>query len=310
MKSTTLVTQGVNRVANRAKREVIARVPAVNTVVQHRHEGRVRRYQASLPALEPRDRELVARLKTDAIHIGTLDELGLPDTEALQEELARLTALLADRPPAGLSTVRPSPEELLESPLVWRWGLSERMLDIAENYLGLPARYYGGDVRREVADNKPMDVRQWHRDIEDDHVLKILVWLNDVDDDGGPFAYIPRARSQEAVRRLRYVGGFVPDDKLAQIVPRQEWRTATGPQWTAVMPDTAQLMHRATPPRARDRYSVTFTWTNRHPRKTIPKAPLSVDQRRRVMAELSPRQLACLPVGFEVDGAQALVAGG
>ena len=238
---------------------------------------------------------MVAQIRDHGVDVTTLDGLDLPGTALVKEPLERLVEELAARP-ATASTLRPTREDLLADPTVWQFGLDERMLDIVENYLGLPARYYGPDVRREVPDGRPPhDVRQWHRDIEDYHVLKILVWLNDVDADGGPFAYISRSRSEEVVERLHYVGGFVSDEKVRSIVPQDEWHLAAGPKWTAVLPDTAQVLHRATPPQARDRYSVTFTWTSRRPIKTHPMEPFTPDQIYRIREGLSARQLACLP---------------
>jgi hypothetical protein len=287
--------QQVSRMANRAKREALFRVPPLRTLAEERHERRLRRHVSRLPALAAGDREVVARIRDHGVHVATLDGLALPGTTEVKAQLDRLVEELAAQP-ATSSTLRPPREDLLADIAVWRFGLSDRMLDIAENYLGLPARYYGADVRREVADGRPPHhVRQWHRDVEDHQILKVLVWLNDVDADGGPFAYIPRTRSAEVVDRLRYVGGFVSDEKIRRIAPEDEWHLATGPKWTAVMPDTARVLHRATPPEARDRYSVTFTWTSRRPIKTFPKEPFTPDQVRRIREGLSARQLACLP---------------
>ncbi|WP_127129839.1 hypothetical protein [Georgenia sp. SYP-B2076] len=293
------VSKHVGRLANRAKRQAIASVPPVRRMARYRHDRRVRRYASRLPPLSAEDAAVVSRLRADAIHVTTLGELALPGTAELCEGLERLATALASRPPLPGGTVRPSMDELVADPRVWQFGLSERMLAIAENYLGMPARYYGADVRREIADGEAHDVRQWHRDIEDRSTLKILVWLNDVDEDGGPFAYIPVDRSQEVVDRLHYVAGFVSDARMRQVEPEQEWRTCPGPRWTAVMADNCRLVHRATPPRARDRYSVTFTWTSRHPVKTMPQAPMTDAQARRASAGLTARQLACLPPALQ-----------
>lgn len=287
--------QQVNRLANRAKRQALFRVPPVQRLAHERYERRLRRYVSCLPALGESHHEVVAQIRDKGVHVTTLDELDLPGAELLKEPLERFVEELATRT-ATSSTLRPSRAELLTELDLWRFGLNEQLLDIVENYLGLPARYYGPDVRREVADGRPPhDVRQWHRDIEDYRVLKILVWLNDVDADGGPFAYVRRARSEEAVERLRYVGGFVSDEKLRSIVPQDEWCLAAGPKWTVVMPDTAKVLHRATPPRERDRYSVTFTWTSRRPIKTQPMEAFAPEQIQRIREALSARQLACLP---------------
>jgi hypothetical protein len=184
---------------------------------------------------------------------------------------------------------------VLADSYIWQWGLQDRVLDLVENFIGLPVRYYGAHVRREVADGECADTRQWHRDIEDHRVLKMLVWINDVGLDGGPFEFLPRKWTDSAIRELGYVSGFVGDDDLARVVPRTEWRAADGPRWTAVLGDTAGILHRARPPTKQDRYSVTFSWTSRRPITTIPAEPFTPDQAARIRRYLTPRQLACLP---------------
>ena len=191
--------QPVSRLANRAKREVLFRVPPVRMLAEERRDRRLRRYADHLPQLAASDRESIAHIRSHGVHVTTLDSLALPETERVKQLLNGLVADLAARP-ATTSTIRPSREQLLaDVSLAVR---SERpMLDIAENYLGMPARYYGADVRREVADGRPPhDVRQWHRDVEDYRVLKILLWLDDVDADGGPFAYVPGRPPRERWR--------------------------------------------------------------------------------------------------------------
>ena len=58
-----------------------------------------------------------------------------------------------------------SPDELASEPVLFKWGLTEENLDLAENYIGLPVHYRGVHVKRERADGIASDVRQWHRDI-------------------------------------------------------------------------------------------------------------------------------------------------
>ncbi|MET0698660.1 MAG: hypothetical protein ABWY93_03255 [Mycobacterium sp.] len=269
-------------------------MPPVRLLAEERRAHRLRQHAPQLPTLSADDQQIATTIRNDGVHLTTLDALALPGTAHLKVLLEQLVNELAAMPSTA-STLRPSRDRMLLDPALWHFGLSDRMLDIAETYLGLPARYYGADVRREVADGAQHDVRQWHRDVEDYRVLKILVWLNDVDTDGGPFAYIPRPRSRELGEILYYVGGFVSDDRMREIEREHRWKLAAGPKWTVVMPDTAQVFHRATPPQVRDRYSVTFTWTSRHPIRTNPKEPFTREQASRIRNGLSSRQLDCLP---------------
>ncbi|MGY1831498.1 hypothetical protein ACI8AA_13885 [Geodermatophilus sp. SYSU D01180] len=228
----------------------------------------------------------------------SLDRLALLGTDRLKAGLQDLTARLAARPRTGPDNSRPPLDEVLAANGVWQWGLSPELLDLVECHLGLPARYYGADLRREDATARAIGVRQWHRDQEDHRMFKILVWLNDVDLDGGPFEYVSRRHTDRLARELGYVTGFVTDDSLRERVPESEWRQATGPTWTAVVADTRAVFHRAMPPRARDRYSVTFSYTSRTPMTTLPVPPVTQRQRELATRGLDDRQRACLPRAF------------
>lgn len=285
----------LHRLANRAKRQAVNRVAPLRWAADAAQERRRRTWANHLPSLLPDDVALVRTLDEKAIQVCSLPDLGIPGTDELMAVLERMVTPLRQRDPDGASTLRPSLAEMVQDQVLWHWGLQERMLAVVENYLGVPARYYGPDVRREVADRKASGVRQWHRDIEDHRMIKILVWLNDVDDQGGPFAYIPVRRSAEASRELRYVSGFIPDERLHRVVPRAEVRTVPGPTWTTLVADNTRIIHRATPPESRDRYSVTFTYSSRQPIKTMDPVQWDRDQITRIRSGLTERQLACLP---------------
>ncbi|MBP2415664.1 hypothetical protein ACFFOM_01200 [Microlunatus capsulatus] len=290
------MTNILSRATNRAKRQVIARVPPVTRLVEGLHQSRLRDHREHLPSISPATSALLEQVEGTGVAVSSQDELGIPGTDQLKGVLGHLKASLAARDPQGASALRPAHSELLADAALWRWGLDQRLLDVVENYIGLPVTYYGAAVYREVADGTTQWTRQWHRDIEDHKVFKILVWLNDVGPRGGALQYIPRPVSDPAVQRLRYVAGFVTDEQMAEVVPPSAWVKATGPAWTAVLADPARILHRASPAEDQDRYSVTFTWTSRHPIKTMPPAePLTADEDARIRAGLSPAQLACLP---------------
>ncbi|MGC5616744.1 hypothetical protein [Georgenia sp. Z1491] len=285
----------LSRTINRVKRQILTQFPPARWAADGRHEERRRHWAPYLPVLDAQQAALVSTLNRDAIRIGLLEDLAIPRTAELKNALDALVGRLAAQSADGASTLRPSLDELLDDMSLWHWGLEPRLLDVVENYLGVPARYYGADVRREVGNGQVEGVRQWHLDVEDRRTVKILVWLNDVDEQGGPFAYLPVAESLRAVGRLHYVSGFVADDRLDSFVPADAARTATGPTWTTIVADNCRLLHRATPPVARDRYSVTFTWSSRTPIKTQPAPDYSTAHLERIRTGLSARQLECLP---------------
>jgi hypothetical protein len=287
------------RASNRAKLEMISRLSPLRNRVHRQHAEQLRDHAPSLAVVSPRHEPVLAAVRERGVCVTTLEALGVPGTAELMAGLRPLTRELGERPSAGEHTTRPPADDVIGRRSVWQWGLSAQLLDLAEAYVGLPVRYYGADVRREHATAQAVGVRQWHRDVEDHRILKILVWLNDVDAQGGPFEYVDRAHTERLTRDLRYVSGFVSDDDLQRLAPRSDWRQATGPTWTAVVADTRNVFHRAMPPVARDRYSVTFSYTSRSPITTLP-IPLPTDRQRELATRgLGERQVACLTRAFQ-----------
>jgi hypothetical protein len=280
--------------ANRAGREVVARVPPVRLASERRYRNRRGAHRPRLPALHPADAALIAQLDRDGVAVTDLDSLGLADTAGIKAALLECVQLLAARPAGKESSLFMTHEELVAYLPLWRMGLSEKLLALAENHIGLPLTYHGAFVARQIADGRVVGTRQWHRDIEDHRMMKILMWLNDVDADGGALAYVPRSRSAQVDRALRYVGGFVDDEVMARTAPPHQVCLTDGPQWTAVLLDPARVFHRGTPPRAADRYALTLTWTSTHPVKSMPNEPFTPAEARLIRAGLTDRQLACL----------------
>jgi hypothetical protein len=278
------------RIANRAKRELMARVPPVGWAVDMRYERRLRHHAGQLAPLSATHTELVSRLRREGAIVTTLDELGLSGIQALKESLSTLAARLADHHASD----RLGRDDLIETG-AWQWGLQTDVLALVENYLGLPALYCEPEVRREPANGRQDTVRQWHRDPEDHRMFKIIIWLNDVSPAGGAFEWLPRPRTQEATRKLGYVSGFVSDHDMEQVMARQLWCNAPGPRWTAVLGDTMSIFHKAGVPQDKDRYSITYSWTSRWPIKPYPIEPFSAAQAEAVRQGLSARQRAALP---------------
>lgn len=296
-----MTTNFFGRVANRVKRQVLAQVTPIKWAADGKHEQRRRDWAPYLPQLAAPEAAIVMELNRVAIRVSQLDDLNIPTTDQLKIALDRLVQPLSELPANGHSTLRLTSDQLLADRALWHWGLQEPLLNLVENYLGVPARYYGPDARREVGNNEVSGVRLWHRDAEDRRTIKILIWLNDVDEQGGPYAYVPMAETLRAIEKLHYVSGFVSDERLRSSIDPSAITRVTGPKWTTLMADNCRLLHRATPPVARDRYSVTFTWSSRTPMK-IEEAPTAYaeDQLLRIRGGLSDRQLACLPPALTV----------
>jgi hypothetical protein len=278
------------RIANRTKRELMARVPPIGWAVEMRYARRLRHHAPQLAPIPVAQAQLVSRLRREGAIVTTLDEFDLSSTDALKESLGILAARLA----AQTGSDRLGRDDLVETG-VWQWGLRTDVLALVENYLGLPAQYCEPEVRREPANGRYSTVRQWHRDPEDHRMFKIIIWLQDVSPAGGAFEWLPRSHTEAVTRKLGYVSGFVSDDDMEQVMPRQLWRSAPGPRWTAVLGDTMSIFHRAGVPEDKDRYSITFSWTSRWPIKPFPIDPFSDAQAEAIRQGLSARQRAALP---------------
>lgn len=286
------------RLPGRAKQEILAHVAPLRQLADSRHERRLRHFRPQLPALPLEHEAVLEDVRTRGASVTSLDALDIPGTEEMKADVHALKEALARSVRGQRCTVRPPREWVLGTPSIWQWGLNDQILDMVENYIGLPARYNGAGLRCERATGEMVGVRQWHRDIEDRRMLKFLVWLNDVDDDGGPFEYVDRAHTPDLTRSLHYVSGYVGDETLRQQVPQSQWRRGTGPIWTCVVADPRNIFHRAMPPVRRDRYSLTFSYTSRSPVRTIPTTRPSRRERELATRGLSPRQLTCLPRSF------------
>lgn len=282
------------RLKNRLKRELL-RLPPVHFFNERAHQSRVQQYAAHLQRVAVENPALVQALGEDGIYPTTMEALGNPLTAQVQKELLQLRDELAAVPLApGANTSRLPHDRIYDFPAVTMWGLHPALLDMVEKHLRVPAWYLGADIRREVADGNATDVRQWHVDVEDRRLFKVIVYLNDVTPEGGPFEYVPRGPTLKAAKALGYRTGFIPDARLAAVLPRSEWRKATGPQWTAAVADTCNILHRASAPVSKDRYSVTYSWSSRHPGVLYPSTPMPAAARAHFERVLSARQRECL----------------
>ena len=121
------------RVANRAKREVIARFTPLRRLLERQHEQRARRHAPALRPLSATAQEVVDHLERDAVAHPSFDDLAGADADALRKSLTSLADELAAQAPDGRSTIWPSHEGLLSETGVFRWGLSPGLLDLAEH---------------------------------------------------------------------------------------------------------------------------------------------------------------------------------
>jgi hypothetical protein len=224
-----------------------------------------RRHRPTLSALDPRDRGIVASLRRDGGTLSALGVLDLPGTDAMLAAGDRLAAATLGRTPGkGGFNIQPLPAELDLYPDIIAWGLNERLLAIAANYLELPVDYRGVVLRRDVAGGDSTETRLWHRDDEDFRILKIIVYLNDVGPDGGPYEFIAKPDGP-ANWRLPPELDRIDDPEMARWAAPERWRSCTGSRGTAVFTDTCSFLHRGLIGTAADRLTLFFCYNSKQP---------------------------------------------
>ena len=212
-------------------------------------------------------------------------------------------ALIDDLVAVGTDAWRWSPGcDLLESEdilhqqaRVYLLGLHSGLLDFAEEYLEQPCFYLGCSLKRERVGLPDRSTRQWHRDIEDERMLRLVIYLNDVAAGGGPFEYIEEAGSAHAGLRLDYRAGYVGDAAMCTVVPAQTWRTVLGGAGLVVAFDGVRLFHRVAPPTIANRFSLSLTYSSRHPRQVLRQVRLRAASRRLLLSGLPERARASIP---------------
>ena len=251
------------------------------------------KYHQYLPKLSTEDANIVSTLRQEGVYLTSLPEFKLPHTKRFLKEMIMLHPHLYT-----LSNLKnwqvgiPSLRKFFYTEILF-WGLGERLLDIIENYIGLPLLFHGVDLRRDIADGTITGVRKWHLDIDDERMVKVIVYLNNVGNSGGPYEYIPRSWTTHITKSLGYTSGFVRDDAIAAIVSPDKWKTCAAKAGTIIITDPCNTFHRAKPAK-RNRYSITFGYTSRFPKVSLSQIKLSAEEWQRLTPGLSKRQISCL----------------
>lgn len=157
--------------------------------------------------------------------------------------IRRLRRLETERRRQGVVPAEPtfSPGDL------WvRLGISDSILEVVNTYRGMWTKLVAMDQWYTVpvgADGDRIASQNWHRDPEDLHVVKVFVYFSDVDEEAGPFQYIPGSPDGSRYGHLwpwKLEGGnYPPEEEIAELIPRSEHYTATGPRGTVIFCDTS-----------------------------------------------------------------------
>ncbi|MBW8753775.1 MAG: hypothetical protein JF595_06435 [Sphingomonadales bacterium] len=253
-------------------------IPAIRQRLETDYHDRLSAHAAALPELTGLDPRICEGLRQDGIFVTSLEALGMPASAEMFETARRMAADYAPeahrRAGAGEKYLMFPSAKVMMQPVLFTWGFADRLLNIAESYLGLPPAYDGMALVYSVADGMEEATRRWHRDREDRRMVRICIYLNHVDADGGPFELDRRGR--EALQ---------PDDPDAV-------RGCTGPAGTVIFADTARCLHRGRPA-ARDRMAIFYSYFSRRPRNSFycERSGLSRAQISALARELPARQV-------------------
>ena len=261
--------------ANTAHR--IVSMPSIQRRRETQYLESLDAHASALPDLTGLDARICEGLRQDGIFVTSLDALGMPGSSEMFETARSMTMDYAAeahaRAAAGEKYLMLPSARVMMQPMLFTWGLADRLLNIAESYLGLPPAYDGMALVYSVADGKEEATRRWHRDREDRRMVRIAIYLNDVDAGGGPFELDRRGRDARQA-----------DDPEAI-------RSCRGPEGTVIFADTGRCLHRGKPA-DRDRMAIFYSYFSRRPRYSFycERSGLSRAQITALTRELPVRQ--------------------
>ncbi len=254
-----------------------------------------------LPPVSPLDREIIRDIQTSGVHVTSLEQLAIasiPDLEQIAQQAAKTliaatsTQVTEEEKFDSFSELDPL-KLITQYPEIFRWGLDQRILNIAENCIGLPLAYLGVSLRRSFSNQMQVGTRLWHLDSEDYRVIRIIVYLNNVDQEGGAFEYIPRSHHL-TYRSFRGIDS-IADEHMQQVIPVSQWQACPGQAGTVIIANTGQTFHHGKIPVNQERLVLIYAYTSRQPKDlALAKTHCPTERLKTFLAEqLSERELSC-----------------
>ena len=225
----------------------------------------------NLPTLPTNDIDLIETVKKEGVVISTLEKLGITSTTDMWKSAQNLMLKVSQKTYFQPNQIvnHASPQQIMEYPQIFLWGLEQRLLNIIENYLGLPVAYQGVYFRQDIANQLELGSRLWHIDIEDRKIFKIIIYLNDITADNGPFEYIPKPLTSKIAQSLKYTSGYIQDKIMQGVISSETYQSCTGIAGTVIIADTSSIFHRGKPPLTSDRFAIFFDYTSRRYKQAL-----------------------------------------
>ena len=232
------------------------------------------KHSRNLPALEGSDRHILNALKKDGVCVTTLADLGFHSSsellKAAHHQLSQMENLNNDH----IEQKLPQIYTVTGLPEFYAWGIEKRLLNIIENYIGLPIAFHGVHLRKDFNNKHQFGTLLWHSDAEDRRIIKIIIYLNDVEEKTGPFEYIPRSLTPlfswnyfqlyYKLWKSGYMG--IDDEEVKPVIPKSAWKSCPGPAGTVILVDTKNTLHHGTV-RTEDRTTLFLCYTTNPPER-------------------------------------------
>jgi hypothetical protein len=251
----------------------------------------------NIPPLPVDDVNLLEKINEEGVVITTLEKLRISSAHELFKSAQILIPEISQNicSHENQITIHASSQQIIEYPQIFLWGLEQRLLNIIENFLGLPVAYQGVYFRRDIANQLELGSRLWHIDREDRKIFKIIIYLSDVNEDSGPFQYIPKSLTSKIAQSLKYTTGYIQDKIMQGVLSSEMYKSCTGIAGTVVMADTSSIFHRGKPPITADRFALFFDYTSRQYKKaSYGTSTLSYKNLLSLSKNLSESQKKCI----------------
>ncbi|MEH1828827.1 MAG: phytanoyl-CoA dioxygenase [Nostoc sp.] len=232
------------------------------------------KHSKNLPVLEGRDRKILNALKKDGVYITTLADLELNSSSELLKASYHQLSQMENANNDHLDEKWPQISTVTGLPEFYAWGMEKRLLNIIENYIGLPIAFHGVHLRKDFNNKHQFGTLLWHSDAEDRRIIKIFIYLNDVEEKTGPFEYIPRSLTPffswnyiqlfYKLWKSGYMG--IDDEEVKPVIPKSAWKSCPGPAGTVIIVDTKNALHHGTV-RTEDRSALFFCYTANPPER-------------------------------------------
>lgn len=268
-------------------------------IIDQMHQQRLMNHVESLPTLDAKDLNIVDHLRKDGVFVTSLEAFDASLASVFFAQATQLKqSLIQTANPENYHQLYAlaTPNQVVQYPETFLLGINERLLKIAENYLGLPIAYHGMYFHRDFKNALPRKSKLWHRDMEDYRSLKVVIYLSDIFDDAhGPIQYLPKDITESVVQEINYRYGYVNDSLMRKKLPGTKWKSCLGGAGTMTFIDTATLLHRGKVPLATDRFSAFFDYTSRYPKRSYYcKSSLPDNTLEMMAAKVSNYQRNCL----------------